>query len=121
MFDGDVYLAKSETGHYKIGISKDPYARVKHFDTIMPIDVDIVHSFPSDNCREAERLLHEQYAAYRHKGEWFNLPDYAIRHIKEITTYFEGEFCWPMDEANQAIHDLFAAGRIAWTEAELPY
>ena len=121
MFDGEVYLAKADTGHYKIGVSKTPGKRIKHFRTIMPVDVEIVHRFASDNCREAERLLHEQFASLRHRGEWFNLQEHDVQHIVGISTYFEGEFCFFLDELNTVMHRLFAAGEIVRTEAELPY
>lgn len=32
-YDGWVYLAKSDTGHFKVGRSVEPADRISHFDT----------------------------------------------------------------------------------------
>lgn len=92
IFDGDIYIARSDTGHYKIGISKTPTERIRYFDTIMPVEVELVYRFPSDNCRRGEKIMHQVLAEYHHRGEWFNLPQREIDLIMGITTYFEGVF-----------------------------
>lgn len=120
-FDGDVYLAKSENGFYKIGISKDPRGRIKHFSTIMPLEVEIIHTFASDNCREAEAALHRMHDCCRARGEWFSLSEQDVYFITSITAYFEGQFHFEMSSEDRAISELFRTGRICWTEAELPY
>ena len=90
--DGYVYLAYISTGHYKIGISKNPEARIKHFDTLMPVDVEIVHSFHADDARQAESMLHETYEHRHKKGEWFSLTFENVEEIKEIKAFRDGEF-----------------------------
>lgn len=121
IFDGDVYLAQAETGHYKIGISRNPDRRIKHFDTIMPVRVFLIHNFPCDNCRKAEEELHQRYANQRTAGEWFLLDDYDIEQLLGITAYFEGHFHWEMNEGDRAIFELERTGQICWVERELPY
>lgn len=97
MYNGFVYLAKSDTGHYKIGWAKNPYQRIKHFDTIMPVNVEIVHYFPCDNPREAESRMHRwaEFHGQRVTGEWFDLSEEAARHFGYIRFYLNGEFNQP--------------------------
>ena len=85
LYNGFVYLAKSDTGHYKIGRSKNPYGRIKHFDTIMPVKVEIIHYFPCDDPALIERTLHGMLALHKAAGEWFNLPYETVQAICNIT------------------------------------
>lgn len=89
---GYVYLAYSDTGHHKIGISKGPEDRIKVFDTKMPVSVSIVHSFPADNARKAEEKLHARFSSKHHNGEWFLLEDNDVSYICSIRAYESGKF-----------------------------
>ena len=91
LYNGFIYLAKSDTGHYKIGRSKNPYGRIKHFDTIMPVEVKIVHYFPCDNPAAAESILHRWLAPYRTKGEWFTLSDSTWKRICDILYFLDNK------------------------------
>ena len=91
---GHVYLAKADTGHYKIGLSKRPEKRIKHFDTQMPVDVVMVYSFPATDCYAAEKALHEEYADVRVNGEWFDLDLPAVQHIQSIKRWEDGQFLY---------------------------
>jgi len=92
--DGYVYLAKADTGHFKVGRSVDPEKRIKHFDTQMPVDVREWHFFRADDYVEAEEALHEicEEHAEHVKGEWWKMPEYLVWWIKEISYYTEGHF-----------------------------
>ncbi len=95
MYDGWVYIAKSATGHYKIGRSKTPVERVKHFDTIMPVEVKVIAMIPCDDYVAAEKELHWQYGEHgklRFKGEWFDIPDRLAERFPSILCYVNGEF-----------------------------
>lgn len=94
-----VYLAHSETGHYKIGLSVGPVERIKIFDTKMPIKVELVHTFETDSAREAEGALHGRYAEKHHQGEWFNLTPEDVAEIKRIYGYSQGRWFVHQDEA----------------------
>lgn len=98
MYNGFVYLAKSDTGHYKIGRSKNPYGRIKHFDTIMPVNVKIVHYFPCDNPRQAEAEMHQiaDRHAERVAGEWFSLSQFIVSIFCTIRFFINGEFNQPV-------------------------
>lgn len=89
--NGYVYLAYC-AGFFKIGRSTKPYGRIKHFDTIMPVDVEFVHSIPCDDYIEAERQLHEHYADLRFRGEWFDLSPIERNQIMAIERFAHGRF-----------------------------
>lgn len=89
---GFVYLAYSETGHYKIGKSSGPKRRIKVFNTKMPVAVTLVHVFCADDMSKAESSLHERYVASRVKGEWFDLSDIDVKAIKSILEFDNNSF-----------------------------
>jgi len=82
--DGFVYLAYCETGHYKIGRSKNPSDRIKHFDTQMPVEVSTIHTFPAETYRLAEEQLQSECSQFHEKGEWYDLPPDYVDAIKRI-------------------------------------
>jgi hypothetical protein len=90
--EGFVYLAECSTGHFKIGKSTGPLERVQHFDTQMPVEVCLRHSFPADAYGTAEKRLHRRYAAHRVNGEWFDLPSSTVAQIESITAFANGAF-----------------------------
>ncbi|MCB8986924.1 MAG: GIY-YIG nuclease family protein [Ardenticatenaceae bacterium] len=89
--NGYVYLAYC-AGFFKIGRSTRPYGRVKHFDTIMPVEVELVHTIPCDDYTEAERQLHEHYADFRVKGEWFDFSPIERDQIMAMERFANGRF-----------------------------
>lgn len=93
-YDGFVYLAKSDTGHFKVGRSVKPARRIKHFDTQMPVEVSEWHRFNADNYKDAEKALHDicDEHANHVKGEWWDMPEYLVWWIKDIVYYEDGDF-----------------------------
>lgn len=89
---GYVYLLHADTGHYKIGLSKNPKKRVRHFSTQMPIQVSTVHIFPADHAFGAEGLLHSHFSSKRTSGEWFLLGEEDVAWICSIKEYRNGQF-----------------------------
>lgn len=81
---GYVYLAHADTGHYKIGYSVDPQNRIKHFDTQMPVKVEIVHTIQTDDMRRLEEELHGRFESQRVTGEWFDLGEDDVGFITSI-------------------------------------
>ena len=84
--DKYIYVAmESETGRYKIGISKDPERRVKELNTGNPEQLILVHAYLAIDIRnKSETLAHAVFVENRLKGEWFNkhillskLPSYS--------------------------------------------
>lgn len=77
---GFVYLVYS-SGVYKIGKTKQLDSRTKYFSTIMPVEVNLIHSFHSNDYNKAEKKLHNKYAEYRKTGEWFELSEEQVKEI----------------------------------------
>lgn len=72
--DKYVYVAKeSVSGRYKIGISKNPEARVKALNTGNPEQLKLVHAYlATDDGYKSESLAHAIFEEERLLGEWFD-------------------------------------------------
>jgi hypothetical protein len=81
---GYIYLMYAYTGHYKIGMSIRPDERLRSFRTEMPVDVEPVYIFPTDDMRLAEYALHLLFDEKRYRGEWFVLDNEDVEWIKSI-------------------------------------
>lgn len=101
IYDGWVYLAKSDTGHYKIGRSKNPFARIKHFDTIMPVKVEIVALIPCDDMATCEKYLHWYFDKKREAGEWFNLLDQDVQWLERCLYWRDGSLNYVTHEVGE--------------------
>jgi hypothetical protein len=80
---GFVYLARSSSDHYKIGISKDPVSRVSQLvGTTGPYDVELLRSVHVQEPRGVESELHNQFNHCHVMGEWFdfNQVDLSVLH-----------------------------------------
>ena len=128
--EGYIYIAKiEETGHIKVGRSKTPTKRIKHFDTIMPVKVHIVSWFYADDCVAAEAWLHEHLKDFRVKGEWFDVPELIQINLLSTFCYIDGKFHLVEEiEKNcceQAIYDFVSAcvssGYLLRPVNDLPY
>jgi hypothetical protein len=73
-------------GFYKIGLAQDVAARFNAFSTL-PIDVENLHSFTTDYMAIVESYLHQKFAEYRTKGEWFQLPSVWACWAHALTDY----------------------------------
>jgi hypothetical protein len=66
------YLVAAEGSDLvKIGIAKDPKRRLQVLQTGQPMDLYLMWSVEGDY----EQALHERFAKYRHRGEWFDLRE----------------------------------------------
>lgn len=83
---GDIYLILCNN-LYKIGKSKNYKQRKNHFNTIMPIDVEPIHVFKSEDIPNTEKFLHKKYSHCRVKGEWFNLSQSEVEEICSIQDF----------------------------------
>jgi hypothetical protein len=90
--DGYIYLIKSDTGHYKIGRSKDVFDRIKTFSIKLPFEIELIHQFPADDTLVAEAQLHKNFAQQRVNGEWFDLTPQMVDNIKNLTSYENSVF-----------------------------
>lgn len=82
MSNMNTYIMKTNVSpYYKIGKSIDIERRKSQIKgSVSFIDVQVVHSFPLD----IEAELHAMYAAFRVKGEWFELSQEQIEQIRRI-------------------------------------
>ena len=75
----------------KIGISKNPWARLKEFQTGNANKLELVAKFRSDIVSDAE--IHEILGKFRVAGEWFHLPNpiakFVISHAKNKDSNYE--------------------------------
>lgn len=86
-----IYLMRDgPTGYYKIGCSNNPLGRE---DTLLAQAPKIVLLTYWDDCTPAqESRLHNIFAEYRRRGEWFELPDISTvakvyREMQEYVRY----------------------------------
>lgn len=84
---GYVYIIRAETGHYKVGRSKNVPQRMRLFAVKLPFKFDIIRYFPCTDMYLAEKELHEALAGYRTQGEWFNLTQNIVDFLADITAY----------------------------------
>jgi hypothetical protein len=68
---GFVYLMYAKTGEYKIGSSINPSSRIKGLSVGLPAKLELIHTFPADDMKQAERTLHEKFANKMERSEWF--------------------------------------------------
>ncbi len=81
---GYVYLMIDNEGHYKIGVSVNPYRRLKQLSTGAAIPPRLVHVIATDDMYRLEGTWHTVYKHCRVRGEWYNLPGPAV---DDITSY----------------------------------
>jgi hypothetical protein len=91
---GFVYLVFARTGEHKIGCSIDPGSRIKPFSVQPPFEYELIHTFPADDMRQAEIVLHDKFANKRIRinAEWFSLNSNDINWIQSIIGFQNGRF-----------------------------
>jgi predicted GIY-YIG superfamily endonuclease len=70
-----IYIAKDESGRFKIGISNDPERRIRELNVGNAERVHLVAVAKANNRFEDETMLHHANADKRIKGEWFSSID----------------------------------------------
>lgn len=90
--EGYVYLASSDIGLYKIGISRNPRKRVAKLRAQSPLNILLQHFFSVDDMARAEAQLHKVCEPKHYKGEWFSLSQEDVAWIQSITEYKDGRF-----------------------------
>ena len=96
---GYVYVAMEKaTGLVKIGISKDPFERIKGMNRNLPptsgLDIQIPIEFHADEPEKAEKMLHDmyEYAGKHIEREWFELDTADIHELEKILLFRRGHF-----------------------------
>lgn len=79
-----VYIMRNEdNGAYKIGISNDPKYREHTLQSQEPnVNVIFFCEFPTrDAAQQVESEMHEKYAQYHMRGEWFAIPHKMVKEV----------------------------------------
>jgi len=83
-----LYVIRSEAGHTKIGVTKNPQARIAALQSGNPHKLDFVRCMPlmDDGCDayRIEALLHRLLGEKRLVGEWFDVTDLEIALAYEV-------------------------------------
>lgn len=83
---GYVYLLQSESGLYKIGLTKDPRKRAKTFGVLLPFSVEFICLIKTEDMPVLEAELHQRYASKRLNGEWFRLSPEDVDYIQRLAS-----------------------------------
>lgn len=81
---GYVYLVKSSTGYYKIGLTSNPKDRKRTFSVKLPFEVEFECLIKTSDMVSLERELHGRFADRRVDGEWFDLSAKDVAYIKSL-------------------------------------
>lgn len=82
---GYVYMIyAAEVGLFKIGVTKDPQARLKALQNASPDKLELVWSVPAMDTLAVEKKLHRYFAQRHHHGEWFRLTLHEARWVQGI-------------------------------------
>ena len=90
-----LYLMRHTNGLTKIGRAVNPEAREK---TLQAEDPRLEMIFSSDGIGHYERKLHQVFADFRKRGEWFDLDEHHVEWIKFFFTGFPGFVVFPQRE-----------------------
>lgn len=74
------YIQNTENGFIKIGVSEDPWARVKELQTGAHAPLILLGT--TEGGIQMERGLHRQFAKYRTNAEWFSPSPELMTHIE---------------------------------------
>lgn len=78
---GFVYLVNAENGLTKIGYARDARARLATLQIGSPCKLWLIACIETNDMVGLERDLHDSYREYWSHGEWFRLPEVAIRRL----------------------------------------
>lgn len=81
-----VYLIKSETGLFKIGISTNPRSRLSSIISSSGMNAELIAFYATeDDARDVEKKLHKLFEKYRVRGGWFDFPDtYSLEKFETL-------------------------------------
>lgn len=81
-YSGYFYIAESDTGIYKIGVSQNPIDRMELFRGL-PFNVILLWSQFVKDAIKLEAQIKREYAGRHIKGEWYNFTNDELKEIKE--------------------------------------
>ena len=78
-----VYVIKRKGARLvKIGVTRQLERRMRALATGAGAELELLVAFPGE--REDEQVLHDRFAAYRKRGEWFEYAGPVERWVKEM-------------------------------------
>jgi len=78
------FIEATGLNRVKIGYATNPTKRIKDLDTGSAVNLELLGVVPGSLAKE--RQLHQKFAQYRIKGEWFNYSDEIKDYVKENTS-----------------------------------
>ncbi len=81
--EGFVYLFRLGEC-FKIGIAKDVQKRLSSIQVSTPHNVELIKSWRCRNPLTLEKRMHERFKQYKVQGEWFRLPEDAVKFLLAI-------------------------------------
>ena len=103
---GFVYLFKLSTGHYKIGLSKNPQRRGREITSGLPFTLELIHQIPSNQITYLEETLHQRFSHQRYAStEWFTLTDDDLGYICSLG---EQNYEWVANQEWTAFYQMIA-------------
>lgn len=81
---GFVYLFKSPTGYYKIGISENWQQRLDQIRIPVVFEVEMVCAYMVPDMFDAEIELHQRFADQSVTSEWFALTPEDVDYVKSL-------------------------------------
>lgn len=116
MSDVAIYVIGPNVGPQKIGIARDPSARLAAMQTGCPFTLriqSVTYVASEDSARRVERVAHRLLKKHRQRGEWFNVtPGEAERAIADALASAE-----PPTTAD-GLHWLYAHKLITFDQLE---
>ena len=78
-----LYLAENSNGLLKIGISVNPYRRIRELSTASGVPVTLLGVWDVElNVRVVEAKLHKVFKDFRLEGEWFSKNAFTIEEFE---------------------------------------
>jgi hypothetical protein len=77
-------LSEGERGPVKVGVANDPISRMQMLPTGNPKTLRLVHSwamFTRDEAFKVERLVLDEMAPYRLRGEWIDADEFGMKWL----------------------------------------
>lgn len=88
-----IYLIQNkETGHFKIGRTKNINKRIKQLQTGSSGELVLVDKFKSNYASKLESYLHNIYSGYNIGGEWFDLCYSNVTKFKPMCEMMEKNY-----------------------------
>lgn len=93
-------------GPVKIGVARDPWARMREIQTGNAEDLSMLGVAATDDAYALEATLHRRFQSARVRGEWFRMVPGLIREIIKSC----GDECYLNGDADSMIGLLWPYG-----------